>query len=48
MTLAELRAELGKAGVAAGIGTLWRFFDRHRITRKKRRRTLPSRIARTS
>jgi transposase len=48
MTLAELRAELGKAGVAAGIGTLWRFFDRHRITRKKRPRTLPSRIARTS
>ena len=48
MTLAELQAELGKAGVAAGIGTLWRFFDRHRITRKKRPRTPPSRIARTS
>lgn len=48
MTLAELQAELGKAGVAAGIGTLWRFFDRHRITRKKRPRMPPSRIARTS
>jgi transposase len=47
-TLAEIRAELAKAGVAAGIGTLWRFFDRHRITRKKRPGTRPSRTARTS
>src|SRR5512138_1580514 len=31
-TLAEIQAELAKAGVAAGIGTIWRFFDRHRIT----------------
>jgi transposase len=48
ITLAEIRAELAKAGVSAGIGTLWRFFDRHRITRKKRPRTPPSRTARTS
>ena len=38
MTLKEIRAELAKAGVSVGIGTLWRFFDRHRMTRKKRLR----------
>jgi len=48
MTLSEIQGELARAGVAAGIGTIWRFFDRHRITRKKRRRTPPSRIVRTS
>lgn len=48
MTLAELQAELAKVGVRVGIGTLWRFFDRHGITRKKSRRTPPSRTARTS
>lgn len=46
ITLSEIQAELARAGVAAGIGTIWRFFDRHRITRKKRRRTPPSRTAR--
>jgi transposase len=48
ITLAEIRAELAKAGVAAGITTIWRFFQRHRITRKKRRRMPRSRTARTS
>ena len=48
MTLAEIRAELAKAGVRVGIGTLWRFFDRHGIARKKRRRTPPSRTVPTS
>jgi transposase len=48
ITLAEIRAELAKAGVAAGITTIWRFFRRQRITRKKRWRTLRSRTARTS
>jgi transposase len=48
MTLAEIQAELAKAGVRAGIGTLWRFFDRHGITREKSRRTRPSRTAPTS
>ena len=47
ITLSEIQAQLARAGVAAGIGTIWRFFDRHRITRKERRRTRPSRIART-
>jgi transposase len=48
ITLAEIQTELARVGVAAGIGTLWRFFDRHRVTRKKRPRTRPSRTARTS
>src|SRR3712207_3263089 len=42
ITLKEIRVELAKAGVSAGIGTLWRFFDRRRMTWKKRRRTPPS------
>lgn len=48
ITLIELQARLAERGTPVGIGTLWRFFDRHRITRKKRRRMPPSRIARTS
>jgi transposase len=48
MTLKEIRAELAKTGVAAGIGTLWRFFDRHRMTWKKSQRMPPSRTGRTS
>ena len=42
MTLAELQAKLKEHGVRAGIGTLWRFFKRRRITLKKRRRMLLS------
>ena len=37
MTLAELRTKLKERRVSAGIGTLWRFFKRRRITLKKRR-----------
>lgn len=37
MTLTEMRAELAAAGVPVGIATLWRFFDRRRITLKKDR-----------
>ena len=48
MTLAELKAALAEIGAAFGIGTLWRFFDRRRITLKKRPRTRPSRIVPTS
>ena len=48
MALAEIRAELARAGVAAGITTIWRFFRRHRITRKKSRCMPRSRTARTS
>ena len=35
ITLAELREKLGGHGVAVAIGTLWRFFKRRNITRKK-------------
>jgi transposase len=48
ITLGEVQAELVRAGVQAGIGTIWRFFDRHRLTRKKSRRTRPSKAVRTS
>lgn len=48
LTLAELQARLSaQHGVHFAIGTLWRFFKRHRITFKKRRRMLPSSNART-
>lgn len=43
ITLAEIKASLADKGFQAGIGTLWRFFDRHGITRKKRRRTRQNR-----
>lgn len=48
ITLVELQVLLAERGTPVGIGTLWRFFDRHRITRKKRQRTPPSRTAPTS
>jgi transposase len=48
ITLMELQTKLASQGHRFGIGTLWRFFDRHGITWKKRPRTHPSRIARTS
>jgi transposase len=48
MTLKEIRAELAKAGVSAGIGTLWRFFDRRRMTWKKRPPMPRSRTVRRS
>ncbi len=35
ISLAELQAKLDERGVRVGIGTLWRFFRRHRMTRKK-------------
>ena len=48
ITLAELQAELAEHKVGVAISTLWRFFARRRITLKKRPRTPPSRIGRTS
>jgi transposase len=48
LTLAELRAALAEAGIAVGMASLWRFLDRHQITRKKRLPTRPSRTAPTS
>jgi transposase len=48
IALKEIRAELAKAGVAAGITTIWRFFRRNRITRKKRQRMPRNRTAQIS
>ena len=48
LTLAELRARLAEQGLVVGMGTLWRFFDRHKITLKKSRRTRTSRPVPTS
>jgi transposase len=48
ITIEELRRSLAKLGLVFGFGTIQRFFTRHAITRKKRRRTQPSRTARTS
>ena len=48
ITFEELRAALAARGVQASYGALWRFFRRHKITRKKRPHTRPSRIARIS
>ena len=48
ITLQELKAALMERGIAAGYGTLWRFFKRRNISRKKRRHTRASRIARIS
>ena len=45
ITLSELQTKLAAREVRVGIGTLWRFFDRRRITLKKRQRTQPSRNA---
>jgi transposase len=45
ITLAELQELLAKRGEHFGIGTIWRFFDRHAITLKKRRRMRPNKAA---
>jgi transposase len=45
ITLAELQEVLARRGEHFGIGTIWRFFDRHAITLKKRRRMRPNRAA---
>jgi transposase len=47
-TVEELRRQLGDMGLSFGEGTIRRFFRRHAITRKKRRRTPASRTVRTS
>jgi transposase len=48
LTLAELQHKLAERGIGVGIGTLWRFFKRRRITLKKRLRTQQNRIVPTS
>jgi transposase len=48
ITLAELCRHLFDRGVAASTSSLWRFFRRHAMTRKKGPATPSSRIAPTS
>jgi transposase len=48
ITLKELQAELQARSVRVSIGALWRFFDRHQITLKKRPRMRLSRSVPTS
>jgi transposase len=44
ITLAELREALADVGIGVGIGSLWRFFERRQITRKKSPRMPRSRL----
>lgn len=48
ITLSELKARLAGQGASTSVTALWRYFRRHRITRKKRRRMPPSRTGPTS
>lgn len=48
ITIEELRQALVARGHSFGFGTIQRFFQRHRITRKKRRPTPASRTVLTS
>lgn len=48
ITLFEIKAKLADKGVAVGIGTLWRFFERHRFTLKKSQRMRANKSAPTS
>lgn len=48
ITIEELRRALAERGHSFGYGAIRRFFQRHRITRKKRPRTPASRTARMS
>lgn len=48
ITLAELQVVLADRGTQVSTGTMWRFFHRRGITRKKRRRMRLSRTVPTS
>ncbi len=48
MTLPELKARLAGQGAQVSVAALWRFCHRHKLTRKKRRRTPQSRSVPTS
>ena len=48
MTLEEVRDVLAAEGTQVSSASVWRFFDRHKVTRKKRPRTLPSKTGPTS
>lgn len=48
ITLKELQEQLADRGHSFSVGSLWRFFDRHGITWKKRLPMQASRTGRTS
>jgi transposase len=48
LAIEELRRALADKGLVVGYGTIRRFFARHAITRKKRRRTPASKTGQTS
>lgn len=49
ITLHEMQRRLAEErGLKVGIGTLWRFFERHGVTWKRRPRTRASQSAQTS
>lgn len=48
LTLAEIRDVLVGHGTQESVAAIWRFFHRHRITRKKRHSTRQSRTGPTS
>ena len=48
ITLPELKTRLAEQGAQVSVSALWRFCHRHKITRRKRPRTRPSRTARIS
>jgi len=45
LTLEEVRQRLAQAGVVVGMGTVWRFFERHGISFKKNRARRRTRAA---
>ena len=45
ITLSEVKERLAGQGAKVSVTALWRFCRRHKLTRKKRRRTPPSRTA---
>ena len=45
ITLPELKTRLADQGASVSVAALWRYFRRHKITRKKRPPTLRSKIA---
>ena len=48
ITLPELKARLAGQGASTSVASLWRYFRRHKITRKKRPLTPKNKIVPTS
>ena len=48
IALTELKARLAEQGASTSVASLWRYFRRHKITRKKRPLTPKNRIVPTS